>query len=189
MNILLGVTGSVAATLYSKIVTGLQSAGDVKVVFTQRSLHFTSQSPLLNSELVKGYTDEQEWQWRKKGDIVLHISLRDWADVLVIAPLSANTLAKMANGLCDNLLTSVYRAWPIYKPIVLAPAMNTEMWKHPITGEHLERLRIRHTHGIKKYLYLVNPVEKELACGTTGVGAMADIKDIVSEVVSSTKAG
>lgn len=62
------------------------------------------------------------------GDPVLHIELRRWADVLVLAPLSANTMAKVAHGLCDNLLTSVVRAWDYAKPMIVAPAMNTYMW-------------------------------------------------------------
>src|SRR5262245_20486764 len=73
----------------------------------------------------------------QRDDPVLHIELRRWADLLVIAPLDANTLAKLAYGLSDNLLTCLYRAWDRRRPIVLAPAMNTFMWENPLTDRHL----------------------------------------------------
>ena len=76
-------------------------------------------------QCVLGHTagDEEEWHaWQQKGDPVLHIELRKWADVLIIAPLSANTLAKMAQGLCDNCLTSVVRAWDFHKPLLVGRA-------------------------------------------------------------------
>ena len=88
-------------------------------------------------------TDEDEYiAWTDRGDPVLHIELKELAAGLLVAPLSANTMAKFANGLCDNLLTSVFRAWPyedcagkfhIQKPVFVAPAMNTNMYQHPIT--------------------------------------------------------
>ena len=78
-------------------------------------------SPPLVSEVVPLHDDEAEWRgWQKVGDPVLHIELRRWADVFVVAPLSANTLAKMANGMCDNLLTCVVRAWDFSKPLLVA---------------------------------------------------------------------
>jgi len=68
---------------------------------------------------------------------VLHIELRRWADVLLFAPLTAHTLAKLALGLCDNLPTNIARAWDSNKPVLVAPAMNTHMWNHPLTADHL----------------------------------------------------
>ena len=89
------------------------------------------------------FEDQDEYIcWKDRGDIVLHIELRDIAEMLVVAPLSANTLAKFSNGICDNLLTNIFRAWAykkingiwmIQKPILVAPAMNTNMYEHPIT--------------------------------------------------------
>jgi phosphopantothenoylcysteine decarboxylase len=76
----------------------------------------------------------------ERDDLVMHIELRRWAHVLVIAPLDANTLAKLANGLADNCLTCVWRAWDTSRPVVLAPAMNTLMWEHPLTRRHLRQL-------------------------------------------------
>lgn len=173
INILLGVTGSVAATLTPDLVTSLQEIGEVRVVSTEAARHF------FNAEDVSAHvlTDADEWHGEyARGQDILHIELRKWAHVLVIAPLSANTLAKLAAGQCDNLLTSVVRAWEMDKPIVLAPAMNTHMWNHPATGEHLQRLK--QWHG--RQLRIVDPVEKTLACGDVGVGALAPIRRIRS---------
>jgi phosphopantothenoylcysteine decarboxylase len=91
--------------------------------------------------------DEQA-QWMQRGDPVLHIELRKWAQIYLIAPLSANSLAKLANGLCDNLVSLVARCWDmklredgkLIKPILVCPAMNTLMWEHPATSEHLTKL-------------------------------------------------
>ncbi len=92
--------------------------------------------------------------------------------------MTANTLAKLAHGQADNLLTSVARAWLPSKPVILAPAMNTQMWLHPTTQEHLDTLRTRGP-GV-----IVHPQTKKLACGDTGIGAMAKIEDIVNAVRS-----
>jgi len=178
--------------------------------------------------------DEDEWRaWRRVGDPVLHIELRRWADVGVVAPASANSLAKFANvrvwrfgwsffggeerggeekrekpppppfrkktstnneqkneqkkeqrkqphqpkqGLCDNLLTSVVRAWDWdAKPLLLAPAMNTAMWASPLTGRHLSLLKSLGA-GV------VPPVAKALACGDVGMGAMAEPEEVAVAV-------
>ena len=128
------------------------------------------------------------WQ---KDQPVLHIELRKWADVLCIAPLTANTLAKMSLGLCDNLLTCVYRAWDMTKPVVVAPAMNTMMWDDEITGVQLKSLEFKHNayhHGVTllaRNLFVVDPVSKRLACGDDGKGALASISDIADTVGQS----
>jgi phosphopantothenoylcysteine decarboxylase len=95
--------------------------------------------------------------------------------VFLIAPLSANSLAKIANGLCDNLLTCVVRAWDFRKPLLVAPAMNTYMWESPFTEQHLGACR---KLGVK----VIAPVEKRLACGDVGNGGMA-APDVVADVV------
>lgn len=87
--------------------------------------------------------DEDEWAaWGRRGDPVLHIQLRDWAQAMVIAPLDANTMAKIAQGLCDNLLTCIVRAWDVARPLVFCPAMNTHMYKHPLTMRHTAMLKV-----------------------------------------------
>ncbi|KAJ1656181.1 hypothetical protein IWQ61_004206 [Dispira simplex] len=125
------------------------------------------------------YTDKEEWDlWIQKGDPVLHIELRKWADVFVIAPLDANTLGKFANGLCDNLLTSIVRAWDFTrKPCIICPAMNTYMWDHPFTDKHL---------GILKQelgCQVIPPISKTLACGDTGMGAMESPGVIIAQTL------
>jgi phosphopantothenoylcysteine decarboxylase len=107
----------------------------------------------------------------------LSAALAAWADILVFAPLSANTLAKLALGLCDNLATEVARSWSIGKALILAPAMNTKMWAHPATGKQLDTLQ-----GFGN-VAVIAPVSKKLACGDTGVGAMASVQDICDAVM------
>lgn len=121
--------------------------------------------------------DHDEWAaWNGRGDPVLHIHLRDWAQVMVIAPLDANTMAKIAQGLCDNLLTSTVRAWDIARPLVFCPAMNTHMYNHPLT--------FKHTAILKELGYIeVCVVSKRLACGDVGPGAMAELDSIINAVM------
>ena len=171
MNILLGLTGSVASTIGWKVYEALSKLGPVKIILTERAKHFWhTYGNVLEPGVI--HVDADEWGTYKRGDPILHIELRKWADILVIAPLSANTMAKMANGLCDNLLTSVMRAWDYKKPVFIAPAMNTQMWKHPVTELHSTALQ-------RWGVYVVYPQNKTLACGDVGVGAMADIAEII----------
>lgn len=184
MKILYGVTGGVAAILAFKIVERLKkSSHEVEMILTDSSRYFLSGKDdkwIEDSLGVKVWDDRDEWPagFYIKDEPVRHIELRDWADVLLLAPLTANTLAKMANGMADNLLTCVARAWNIEKkPIVIAPSMNTQMWLHPATQEHLNKLGAWY----KKFT-IVPPVSKKLACGDTGIGALADIEDIVKAI-------
>ncbi|XP_025923945.1 phosphopantothenoylcysteine decarboxylase isoform X12 [Apteryx rowi] len=126
--------------------------------------------PLLISQLL-----EIPGLWKGRSDPVLHIDLRRWADLMLVAPLDANTLAKLANGICDNLLTCVIRAWDLSKPLLFCPAMNTAMWEHPITAQQVEQL--------KGFGYTEIPcVVKKLVCGDEGRGAMAEVWTIVENV-------
>lgn len=173
MNILHGYTGSVATTLLNKFKKEYYSDKNIsnKFIFTQSSLNFVKLDDFwFRSDEV--YDDAEEWNTYQSSKKVLHIDLSKWADVFVIAPLSANTLAKLANGICDNLLTCVARAWDFNKPFIVAPSMNTRMYEHPITKEHLDKIS---SWGIK----IVPPIEKTLFCGDTGIGAMAQIDDIM----------
>lgn len=125
---------------------------------------------------VEIFCDEDEWTtWKGLEDPILHIELRRWADIMVLAPLDANTLGKIACGLCDNLLTCIIRAWKPNKPLLFAPAMNTFMWKHPITANQVQAL--------KSFGYEEIPcIQKVLACGDNGLGAMAETNVIVKNV-------
>ncbi|XP_052527720.1 phosphopantothenoylcysteine decarboxylase isoform X1 [Tympanuchus pallidicinctus] len=156
-HVLVGVTGSVAALKLPLLISGLLEIPglEVKVVTTERAKHFYKPQEIP----VTLYSDEDEWQlWKGRSDPVLHIELRRWADLMLVAPLDANTLAKLANGICDNLLTCVIRAWDLHKPLLFCPAMNTAMWEHPITAQQVEQL--------KGFGYTEIPcVVKKLVCG------------------------
>ena len=115
----------------------------------------------------------------------MHIELRKWADVFLVAPLDANTLAKMCHGLCDNTLTSTLRCWDFgsgHKHMVLCPAMNTAMWEHPLTEAQLDQVK-----GFGKEVYVVPPIVKTLVCGDRGMGAMAEVSTIVDQVAELLK--
>ena len=209
-NVLLGVTGSVAAIRTPDLYGLLRQAGySVKVVATPASLYFFDPAaldparPERNPDVV--ILDADEWpgldagrRWQR-GEPVLHIRLRRWADLLLIAPLDANTLAKLANGLADNCLTCVWRAWEPGRPVVLAPAMNTLMWQHPATGRHLRQLAadagageidagldldgvIRQINAVCPRVRVVPPQTKLLADGDYGVGGLAELESIVGAV-------
>mmetsp|Transcript_10231 Transcript_10231/g.38001 ORF Transcript_10231/g.38001 Transcript_10231/m.38001 type:complete len:545 (-) Transcript_10231:1899-3533(-) len=140
----------------------------------------TSNSPTTRlSKEIQIFQDEDEWRkWRKIGDEVTHIEMRQQSDIMLIAPLSANTLAKIANGLCDNLLTCVVRAWDfVEKPMIACPAMNTVMWNSFFTSRHLDVLQR------ELGMDIVHPVSKKLACGESGIGALAYVDDIVRRTI------
>ncbi|KAL0960721.1 hypothetical protein HGRIS_005747 [Hohenbuehelia grisea] len=181
VHVLLITTGSVASVKAPLIVTELLRYRNVRVevVASKPSLTFFSQDDIVKAGS-RVWTDDDEWVDEYKiGDPILHIELRRWADIVLVAPCSANTLAKIANGLCDNLVTSLLRALAPTTPTYVFPAMNTLMFEHPLTAEHLRVVRevIRYN--------VVGPIGKALACGDTGLGAMTEWKDIVKVVVDS----
>jgi len=214
-RLILGVTGSVAAIKTPELLAALRRAGhDVRIVATKPALYFirpdeidatlAGREPAEEREVPTARVllrDEDEWPapGYRRSDPVLHIEIRKWADLLVVAPLDANTLAKFALGISDNFLTCVFRAWDFARPVFLAPAMNTLMWQSPVTLRHLRLLledhaddRVpvgwtldeapqvfaRHTPRI----VLIPPQAKRLACGDVGIGAMADVLQI-AEIV------
>jgi phosphopantothenoylcysteine decarboxylase len=203
--VLVGVTGSVAAMRTPALHAALVQVGhDVKIVATQAATYFFDPCAIapVGGERNRAVVvlDEDEWpgraagqRWRRE-DEVLHVELRRWAELLVIAPLDANTLAKLAAGLADNCLTCVWRAWDPARPVLLAPAMNTLMWRHPLTARHLRSLVADAPDGLDEdglvawinarpgRLRIVPPICKTLACGDVGVGAMAEVADIVAAV-------
>ncbi|KAH7927788.1 flavoprotein [Leucogyrophana mollusca] len=178
-HILLITTGSVASIKAPLIVSELLQYQNVKVevVASKASLAFFKAEDVesLGSRV---WTDEDEWTGSFRiGDPILHIELRRWADIVLVAPCSANTLSKIAHGLCDNLATSLLRALAPTTPTYVFPAMNTLMYEHPLTAEHLRVIR-----EVVKY-EVVGPIGKALACGDIGLGAMTEWKDIVKIVV------
>lgn len=195
-HILLAASGSVATIKLAHIAKALAQHGNVsiRIVLTPSAAKFlqgqSDEIPDLwhieHIENVDGiYFDPDEWKkpWIR-GDKILHIELRRWAHVLLLAPLSANTLAKLVNGISDNLLTSVLRAWDTTgmidgrrKKVFVAPAMNTAMWRHPITAKQVRTLE--EEVGWREWVRVLRPVEKELACGDTGDGAMMAWQEVV----------
>lgn len=177
-NILLCVTGSVAAVKVLELVNLLLPFAMVRIVTTQQGEYFLKSQLSALAELnVEVLRDKDEWPELSGpypvGEPILHIEMRRWADLLIVAPLDANTLAKITHGYCDNLLTSVVRAWDWSKPVILCPAMNTMMWENKPTLEQVHTLQ---SWGAT----IINPVEKKLACNDVGMGAMAAVTDIAT---------
>lgn len=166
-KVLVGVCGSIAAYKSAYLVRQLVKAGaEVKVVMTPAATEFISTLTL--STLSKN-TAYKDWS-TDKGEWNNHVELGLWADVFVIAPASANTLAKLANGLCDNLLSAIYLSAKC--PVVFSPAMDLDMWKHDATQKNVRQL--------EEYGNKVIPVNHgELASGLVGEGRMAEPEEIV----------
>jgi phosphopantothenoylcysteine decarboxylase len=203
-NVLLGVTGSVAAIKTPELFGAFRDAGhNVRIVATAASLYFFDPVAIASREGKRDPAvitlDDDEWPGvaYARGDDVLHIELRRWAHVFVVAPLDANTLAKVALGLTDNCLTCVWRAWDRTRPRVLAPAMNTLMWTAPVTVRHLRMLAedegyprslidwepaLEWINAACPRLRIVPPQVKRLACDDVGVGALAEVPLVVAAV-------
>ncbi|CDZ98138.1 Membrane coat complex Retromer, subunit VPS5/SNX1, Sorting nexins, and related PX domain-containing proteins [Phaffia rhodozyma] len=177
LHVLIITTGSVASVKLPLIVQALLKNENisVQVIATEASLtFFEPQEAEAVGKGVKVWRDRDEWAtWNKIGDPILHIELRRWADLVLVAPCSANSLAKIAGGLCDNLATSVLRALEPSTPTYLFPAMNTHMYFHPLTAKHLRVVEQEIGYNVR------GPVGKTLACGDIGLGAMLEWKDIV----------
>ncbi|MBI1341385.1 MAG: bifunctional phosphopantothenoylcysteine decarboxylase/phosphopantothenate--cysteine ligase CoaBC [Terrimonas sp.] len=165
-KILIGITGSIAAYKSIILVRLLVKAGaTVKVILTPAAKDFVTPltlSTLTKNPVLSNLFDEESW--------ANHVMLGRWADLMLIAPLSCNTIAKMAHGICDNLLMATYLSATC--PVILAPAMDEDMWHHPSTVGNLEKL--------KQYGNTVIPVQHgELASGLYGEGRMAEPEAIV----------
>ena len=165
-KILLGITGSIAAYKSIYLVRLLVKAGaEVKVILTPAAKDFVSKltlSTLSGNPVLINLFDDESWS--------NHVMLGRWADLMIIAPLSCNTLSKMANGQCDNLLLTTYLS--AVCPVVAAPAMDEDMWHHPSTKENIRK--------IESFGNTIIPVEKgELASGLYGDGRMAEPEQII----------
>jgi phosphopantothenoylcysteine decarboxylase/phosphopantothenate--cysteine ligase len=169
-KILVGITGSIAAYKTITLVRLLIKAGaEVKVVMTNAAKEFAS--PVVLSTLSK---NKVTYDLVEGDDWSNHVMLGRWADVFVIAPLSCNTMAKMANGLCDNVLLAVYLSATC--PVVIAPAMDEDMWHHPSTQRNLEQL-------VKDGNHLIKVGNGELASGLFGEGRMAEPEEICQYLI------
>lgn len=168
-KILLGITGSIAAYKSVFLIRLLITAGaEVRVIMTPAAKDFVSPltlATLSKNKVLSALIDEDTW--------ANHVMLGRWADIMLIAPLSCNSLAKMANGFCDNLLLAAYLSATC--PVVVAPAMDEDMWKHSSTKKNIET--------IERFGNSVISVGKgELASGLYGEGRMAEPKDIVTYI-------
>ena len=171
-KILLGITGSIAAYKSIYLVRLLIKAGaEVKVIITPSAKDFVSSltlSTLSRNQVLADLFDEQSW--------ANHVMLGRWADVMIVAPLSCNTLAKMANGQCDNLLLATYLSATC--PVVVAPAMDEDMWHHPATKTNIKKLA--------SFGNTIIPVEKgDLASGLEGEGRMAEPEQIMDFITTN----
>jgi len=172
-TVVLGVTGGIAAYKSCEVVSRLVKAGvGVYVIMTRSACEFVSpltfQTLSRNPVAVDTFEAPNAWE-------VEHISLAKKADVLLVAPATANVLAKLANGLADDMLTTTALACDA--PLLLAPAMNTVMWQHPATQQNLQTLLARGARS-------VGPEGGSLACGDVGAGRMSEPQDIVDACLS-----
>ncbi len=175
-NIILGVCGSIAAYKSALLVRALIKAGaNVKVILTADACNFIT--PLTLATLSKNPVYTQYFE-AETGVWSNHVELGLWADYLVIAPASANTIAKMANGICDNLLTAVYLSAKC--PVLFAPAMDLDMWRHESTRENIAQLQ---NFGNT----IIAPNNGELASGLFGEGRMAEPDEIITFLIAYIK--
>ena len=165
-HLLLAVTGGIAAYKSAELVSQCVKAGlDVRVMMTQNATRFVG---ALTFEALSGNPVLLDTFDGADAGAIDHIEWAKWADVVCVAPATANMLAKLACGLADDAPSTVLMALPRGVPCVIAPAMNTEMWLHPIVQRNVQWLR-----ELDRY-HIVEPVSKRLACGDVGPGGLAD---------------
>jgi len=180
-KVALGVSGGIAAYKAVEILRGLQKAGcAVRVAMTRRACEFVQP---LTFRAISGQHVIVDDYAPDNPDPIAHITFSQTIDLLVVAPATANIIAKFARGIADDFLTSTYLACSA--PILVAPAMNTNMWQHPATQRNLEQLR---ADGV----YVIEPDTGEMACGTFGPGRLNDPEQIVTralEIVDTSSRG
>ena len=168
----LGVAGGIAAYKAIEVLRLLQKSGcDVRVAMTRHATEFVQ--PLTFRALTENYVFVDDYA-PENPDPIAHINFSQNIDLLLIVPATANIIAKFANGIADDFLSSTYLASTA--PVLLAPAMNTTMWENPATRRNIETLK---NDGV----YFVEPVSGELACKTVGTGKLEDVENIVSQAM------
>ena len=172
-RIVLGVCGSIAAYKAGDIIRRLQdNYCEVTVIMTKGATQFITPLTLSSLSGRKAHTDMfEDDSWH-----MAHIELAKATDLVLIAPATANVIGKLANGLAEDLLTTF--AITTQAPVLIAPAMNDEMYANSIVRENCEKLK---KHGFK----FIEPVKGKLACGTVGVGHLAEVEQIVKTVVAA----
>ncbi len=172
-KVLLGVCGGIAAYKSAELVRELQRRGaEVRVMMTRSAQEFIK--PLTFASLTGHKVFTGLWDLPSEASVIEHIAQSQWADVLVVAPATANSVAKLAHGIADDFLSATYLATGA--KVVLAPAMNVNMWNHPATRANISTLE-------KRGHRIVEPGGGYLACGMTGDGRLADIEIIVRAVL------
>ena len=168
-KILVAITGSIAAVKAPILISRLIKAGaEVRCVLTQSASKLVS--PLSLSTLSRNRCYEDKDQWDPRQERPLHIELAEWADLIAIAPLSASSLSRWVNGLSEGLAASVLLASE--RPVIAAAAMNTGMWNHPVTEEHLDKLE-------KWGFEIIRPISKVLMCGEVSSTTDYKIQSII----------
>lgn len=176
-NVILGVTGSIAAYKAADIIYYMTNASfNVNVIMTKSATEFITPLTLQTLSKNKVYIDIFQEDCPSE---VKHITLAKEADLLLVAPATANIIGKLSNGIADDMLTATFLAVKDI-PILIAPAMNTRMYNHPILKENIDRL-------VKNGVSIIKPRESMLACGDLGEGALADEQEILRCVTESLK--
>ena len=169
--VILGVTGSIAAYRACDIISALRKESiDVQVILTKEAAEFITplsvQTLSCNKVITEMFAMPEKWE-------PIHTSIADKAALILIAPATANTIGKLANGICDDILTCV--TYATKAPVLIAPAMNEKMYRHEIVQANIAKLK---TIGYK----FVGPIKGRLACGHEDIGHIAETSDIVKEV-------
>jgi phosphopantothenoylcysteine decarboxylase / phosphopantothenate---cysteine ligase len=172
-RVALGISGGIAAYKATEVLRGLQREGcAVRVAMTKRACEFVQ--PLTFRALSGSHVIVDDYA-ADNPDPIAHITFSQTVDLFLIAPATANIIAKFANGIADDFITSTYLASTA--PVMIAPAMNTSMWHHPATQRNLEKLR---SDGV----YVIDPDEGEMACGTVGPGRLSEPEIIVAAALN-----
>lgn len=170
-NILIGITGGIAAYKICYLIRNfIKNGANVKVVLSDNAKEFVTETTFSTLSQNPVYSDT----FLSQDYSVKHIALVEEADIFVLAPATANTIGKIANGICDNLLTSLLCAFN--KPVIFAPAMNTNMWDNSAVQKNIKTL-------CDMGYNMIEPSCGELACGTSGSGRMAEVEDIEAKVL------
>ena len=169
LNILLGVSGGIAAYKVVDLASKLTAIGaKVNTVMTENACRLIG--PRSFEAVTNSAVFTSLWERGEKYKIG-HVNLADWADIVVVAPATANIIGKIANGICDDLLSTTLCAASA-KPILLAPAMNDDMWNNPAVQRNVETVK-------ETGFQLIGPEKGRLACGTEGIGRMSEPQDIL----------
>jgi len=177
MKVLVAVTGCVAAYKAVSLIRGLKkNEYEVDVMATSAALEFITEASLALATIAVNYKGEQDIYWEYNSKYPNHIYATEGIDAFIVAPATASTLGKMAQGIADNLVTSSYLAVPQTAKVIMCPAMNERMLKSYAVSSNMITLNARPGHEF------ISPVEGQLACGYKGNGKLSSTRDIISKI-------